>query len=481
MNDIDKLLTSSEKVAPLYRPTIYLESLDSVRFNEDSLNDPRLIYPTMEVILHILKGDQINLPEPYSFDSCSFLSIASQALEARRNNSIIHNHSNIYWNPFHLTLREDILHHTSYLKMVKEYFERPNDRVVLSAWYDLHDIDARKDVVNSLANRVDFEEYLENGNYRYKGLFYIKEYFDEVGWERKPLLKQKLDNYIDFLQTHNDLTTYGEEAPFYEVIKNGFSILRQNNIPFTDRSQIRIKGKDWLPENQLQMLLEFIDTCYNMILSNFSRCKQPSFCTNQKSIGKEAVSGEALAYRVNSQLNPYRKGVAYPVSAFLEDNNQFSTLASALDSEKVWQEVWNIVSDSDWLHLRYQLNALENAGYQNTTQYENLYERFIELIASGMANISVERNNLIKRIGLFFDPAKFAVNVLINAMNVVPNISAVQMQMPTVFQAVLNYSGQQSLQNQADFFFDYYKYALINSKNRNSMTFGLVQSLLKKR
>ncbi|MCI0623410.1 MAG: hypothetical protein L0387_17415, partial [Acidobacteria bacterium] len=113
--------------------TRLIESFDSVRHSPTAPDlTERKTHAQLELMLSMLFGERMAVPEPYSFDSLAFLSIAADVLTARpprRKNTPV-------WDPFLLFLREALPGHDSYRGMVADLL-RKGEKFVLSGWPEI--------------------------------------------------------------------------------------------------------------------------------------------------------------------------------------------------------------------------------------------------------------------------------------------------------------------------------------------------------
>lgn len=466
-------------VEPKNPARVYLESIDSVRFSGSSQDDPKLVYPTMEIILSVLNGKRIYVPEPYSFDSCAFLAIADKALFARQENAKIRNEYNPYWNPFRLTLRQNIAGHTDYLNMAREYFSRSNDKVVLSAWKDHPDVDERVGLLDKLKTKAGYQSLEAANDYRLRGLYQLKNYFEETGCEFCEKRSRNLSDFYGIVKQPEFLRQFSGESTYVDSFLKTLNTLESHEIVLTNRSQVRIQGKDWVDEKELQLYIEFIDTCYNMILSDFSACNQPSFCTNTSVEDGHPMAGESLAYQVNELVNPAMQGVSRPSSMSIEKGDHYQQLARSLNSEKMWETVWDILSGEDWLNKRYELNDMEARNLQETDAYLKKSEDFTNLIASGLTDISIPHEKKRKSLSFAFDHLNFGVNLVFTLMELGESIVVASGSMPQTYLPFLALAADYSIQNQTENFIAYYKTKTIEAIKKKEPTFGLVQTIMK--
>ena len=63
--------------------TRFIESFDSVRFANQKENLRRQTHATAELLISLLFGEPMIIPEPYSFDSLGFLYVGSDVLTKR--------------------------------------------------------------------------------------------------------------------------------------------------------------------------------------------------------------------------------------------------------------------------------------------------------------------------------------------------------------------------------------------------------------
>ena len=126
----------------------------------------------IELMLSLLLGERMIVPEPYSFDSLGFLDIAARGLDQRptlRKDCPV-------WDPFLLALRRYLPGHDSYRGIMGNLLRKPN--FILSAWPEITD---------DIESRNQFAQCIEKGNYSE-----VKKHFDPEKIERM----ERLDGYF---------------------------------------------------------------------------------------------------------------------------------------------------------------------------------------------------------------------------------------------------------------------------------------------
>ena len=252
--------------------TAFVESLDSARYasRESAAARASAAAARVDTILALLFGYRVVLPEPYSFDSAAFLDIAAEALDAwRRNPAARRSH------PFLVALQP---HHQTFRQMVAARLRDP--KFILSGFpqWD-RDQPARESLARAMSAGGSVASALDPGSHALATLDELSGYFTAARTYRARLPKVGLRTRIEQLQQSTvpaDLmlsrrAAFEEWGDTLAQLQRDARLLQQNGVDLTNRSAVRLVGRQMLPDPNYGCLVEAIDSAYNEVVLDAAR------------------------------------------------------------------------------------------------------------------------------------------------------------------------------------------------------------------
>lgn len=433
----------------------YLESLDPTRFvptlsAEERLE--RLVHLRLEILLSLLLGQKVFIPEPYSFDSLGFAGIATEVIESRDRlieknlqARLLLKRTPVFM-PFQLKLVSTQPSPHAYVDVVSTRVANPN--FILSSVPELTVIpgDAKMEATrlhlaeairregfealrNHLpADRADFPDYLA----------LLAKYFSSeqlpgalpLGTTRSPF--PTLEHYTQWLRGAdglNGLPTSLHESAI--ILIQAFSKLERAKIPITDRSRIRLYGKSHagLDDRMYELAVEFVDSCYNRVLgsaldADFKSHNTGGRVSNPAVREAELISKLGHAFLTNSHPSWENMDLLISPSAelvekFVEVSGGTNSTSGLVDLENwkswtaIWDRMWNTIASPEWMERLRRLQAALSVreGDDRLSEADEALDALISVIAKELRPIQIERKGVstVRLIALAMPLTKLAV------------------------------------------------------------------------
>ena len=244
-----------------------MESLDSARYaqRQSPAAKASAAAARVDTILALLFGYRVVLPEPYSFDSAAFLDIAAEALDAwRRNPAARRSH------PFLVALQP---HHKTFRHMVAARLRDP--QFILSGFpqWD-RDAPAREALARAVSAGQSLASAIGHASPELATLDELCGYFSPGRTYATRVPKVGLRTRIEQLQQsavpadlllsrHPEVEAWGDTLT---QLQRDTRLLQQNRVDLTNRSVVRLVGRQMLPDPNFGCLVEAIDSVYNEVV-----------------------------------------------------------------------------------------------------------------------------------------------------------------------------------------------------------------------
>lgn len=419
------------------RLTRFSESFDSVRHapdltkESDYLTDA-LMHCRIETLISLLFGEQILIPEPYSFDSIGFVEVATEVIRSRKRllaNPETRNilaRTPVYY-PFALSLLRFLPNHDSFRGITALRFG--NEKFILSSQPEISEQYSRRRKAseifqNSDKRFTDAVVHLGEARRTYlEKLDDLNDYFSstpDIAVGSSPLVGTRRVNtvqkYVDKLVNLSLRTIPGENVDEVLRIRNTFSVLQAKGVPLDDRSQIRLQGPKFVnSEADYKLSLEFIDSAYNRVLAKSSMAKMRSHNTGLRGFQEDVLVGEELSQLVQNRIGK-RKITSEPTALILEPSDNLKSIFNSTtekqitqyvttDWDSIWDAMWQVIASPKWaksiegLHLGLKLNS-ENDEEKRAEIFAHL-DRHIKVVTEAISPFLIQHqgNGILKFVG----------------------------------------------------------------------------------
>lgn len=366
----------------------FIESFDTVRNGEEDEN--RKKHAEIELMLSLLFGEPMVVSEPQSFDSLGFLKIATEVIDCRPKYI---KRSHIY-NPFVLALRPG---HNSYRDMIYSLLRKEN--FIPSGWSKITDIDERQTLA-SLIKDGKFDEAICSFN-DYSDSLEQLERLDKYFCKASPIYTKEpyipLTDYTGYLAKLD----IAELPPYLESYKESISdlkdaveLLGKKNIDLTNRSVIRLHGKDYFDEKIFKGILEYVDSCYNRVVAS--------------SVTGSVKEGTSIFSTDGDGENEYvlaAKDLTHSAMDAFSNNKSLSTNYSLciLPYEKIetkfkldWTEIWDVLTDKTFFESVNNLHKALNSDYRTADQALSTH---INLLSKSLQQVYIYKSGHLIKAG----------------------------------------------------------------------------------
>lgn len=359
-------------------PLRYIESFDTVRHDSVTRSATALAQAELELIIGLLFGERMVVHGSMSFDSRAFLSIASKIIPAPD----LARHSPVR-RPFELALIPSP-NFANYSELVSYQFSRTHNEFILSGWSEISRDDRRRKLISEamasgnfdIAHRElrDFREELEQ-------IERLGEYFGSHRPRVAEPARKSLQDHIEaFANISNDEIKSGSFDRARKIPQKLRELLDANAINFKNRTDIRVKGNQYFTPDQLQLVIEFIDSAYNRVIAESVGASVCVFSTGGDARDQDVFSGELIANIINSSIAPQDEIQSPYVLEIDKDRLTLGGLEKSTSTDSFWQHIWPILSDEDWID---SVDKLHSA--KSRTEIEEQIERHIQFLASAIS------------------------------------------------------------------------------------------------
>lgn len=317
--------------------TIYLESLDPVRYTgrDDSLE--RRIHATIELMVALLLGQRIVISEPVSFDSIGFLEIGRDLLlSCTRENRLERR-----FLPFRLAVRRYRSGHRNYRHLVASWLR--NLAYPLSGWPEISSHRRAREELSTLIAQGKFNECrirfpaVED---RIESLEIFDHYFGEQATFDARIPSITLDKFAQRALRLAASDSY--ETEDLRRLRNGLIALRRAGVPISDRSRIRHFGEQVIDRPTHDAIVEFLDSCYNLVVAKSSRAEAVVFTSGGRTVD-DLIDSSSLFPHFTSFLD-----VAYPITTLHLVISRILNQGQPERSLPGWDEIVRIIASPDW-------------------------------------------------------------------------------------------------------------------------------------
>jgi len=285
----------------------YLESLDSVRFLHGENIDGGMKHAEIELMLSILFGEPIVIPEPYSCVSLGFLDIAPEILNTIGGHKFKTSRSPVS-KPFKLALRSDIPGHSSYREMISTFLK---DKDFYLPWPEINrDMKTRKRLAKCIIEKKYDEatQYFdsEEDKKRITNLDNLDSYFSDNNNLCNAKTLETLDSYANWITKISDKDIDNLEIDYNkDYIKDLVKEIEKLGI-YERRSIYRtiIEEREGILNPDITKgILVCIDSCYNNIVAKSVQAGSRVITTKEYANNPYIEAGEILASLAISKLD----------------------------------------------------------------------------------------------------------------------------------------------------------------------------------
>lgn len=324
----------------------FIESFDPVRFPDNAV-DQNNVHAKLDLLIQsILFGEQMIVPEPYSFDSVGFLRIATDLLRARPEPTPRRMQSPA-WNPFLLVLREQS--GGSYRSMIATQLRNPG--FILSGWPTVSDKEKERAKIAAAVENGDWSEAARplHGDFveQLARVADLDAYFSTLRLPTAGPPAVPLPQYVEWLEKADVSGQEDEIGHDVRRLQNSAGVLREAGVDLNNRSDVRIKGRDLLAEDDFKGIVEFIDSSYSEVVHSSTRGTSLILSTPLVHPSERQVfSAQELSTRAHHQRlralgrpsQPRGQRVALKVDDGIGYQDFLSPAA-----------LWDIVTDEAWI------------------------------------------------------------------------------------------------------------------------------------
>jgi hypothetical protein len=320
----------------LYSRSHYLESFDPTR-HQRGVEDYRVLHAKVELMLSLLFGMPMVVPEPYSFDSWAFLDIGWDVLEARA--SIKPTGSGL-WNPFVLSSRRpQIQYHTIVADLIGKRGFYLSSEPVLDK-----EIRARQLISKAIGNK-DWRTADQIASQFHSPIVRrierLEDYFKDHRAVRATLPSKRLEECVQSLE--KDDPRFKEFEDTATKLRHAVAVGRRKKVNFDDRTDFRRKLPGELDEQYYIGLREYMDTAWNRVVASSTNAVARSFSTSEDVRQPLVRDAEELARLCfDSQADPSWSRLTLEVDAS-------DDLIRALGSSIRWETIMALINTREWI------------------------------------------------------------------------------------------------------------------------------------
>lgn len=368
--------------------TRYVESLDSVRFTNETDLAERLTHAELEVMLTLLFGDQIHLSQNQSFDSRGFLAVAPAVLAAKP----AYTNSSPVARPFLLSLLfgQPYSETRDFKHLIAHQLERGHDNFILAAWPTIsEDLNARKTLAKHVrkgkfkAARRDFPEHDE----QLAALKQMARYFAsmEISISQPPTTT--LEQYVDYLASLPADTFPEHIYPQLREVPSAIQTLRNMGVVFANRTSIRnAHNSDDIAPSVMEFLLEYVDSAYNRVNADSIGANSAVYSNRGSGSDVNNIIAGLVAQKVSEQKGEIAKGEWSPFHLDIDSSKLNSPTVSALESiPGRWSNVWEILTDKEWIASVETMHRT----YRDNVAFREAVHKHAELLGKRVADLQI--------------------------------------------------------------------------------------------
>lgn len=397
--------------------TRFIEAFDSVRHapsydnSKKDFNKPRkeqLLHSKIETLLSIVLGERLLIPEPYSFDSLGFIETAVEVLESkkriasfRRNTAAIS--TTLISNPFVLCLMN---RNNDYRNMIAGRLRKEN--FILSAL---------PHISNKQEKRKSFADYIQDSSKKFvdcvkyvgseaksylENLDRLDDYFSQpikTGPYRTLAGTRKVnlvDTYVDWLVQAKLKAFRSDHIPYVDKLQIAFNKLKKNGIKLDNRSDIRMRGRTCLDDDEYYLALEYVDSSYNRVLAKSTMAIMKTHSTGEVPITDYVMAGEQLSRFTQERLSRV-SSYGPPMSLDISPTKELQSDFKVISWEYLWDRIWEIVAQPKWQESVKTLHDAIIPTIDGKKSLDNLREELenalnehLALVSKSMAPFVVE-------------------------------------------------------------------------------------------
>ena len=401
----------------------YIESMDSVRFNLDDemlqpkghikpnivltdhqINEKNAVTLKMresqlliEILISMLFGYRIAVQQSFSFDSLGFLK-AFDSIIKKRDKMEKHLIPPAFRNPFIFSFfkpSEMDLNKKSeyYMKVVANSLKNPDFR--LSGWTEIDENLTERTELASLLLNMNIDKAVEKFSFledKIETIHRISMYVSRTPYLLAKPRSYNLQSLIYWIKNIPESISIENIPPdFIKELKDNINKLEEAKIPFSNRSKVRQNGKDILPLNDLVPLIEYVDTIYNIVVSDSMGTHSEILSTSSQINNRSSDFGKTLA-RIAAQF-PY----GLERDKFIKHDKECLSMSMKLSFENLTffnkllensiEEVWQTIADQKWQE---SIDKLHSAMINNSEEILDLSYNHICLLSDKLKSIMIK-------------------------------------------------------------------------------------------
>lgn len=348
----------------------YLTCLDTVRFSDRevprTVQEEYLLGCRLETLLTLALGQQIQVPEPYSFDSYGFLVVADEVVRGR-DGAPSNAKRAINYNPFALA-RLDAT--KTYLEIVAGRLRSasaglapPSAPFLLSGLASLNNDEKTRRCVASHIERKNFRaaEELVSGREREilemvgrLGSVYFCASADPSVNGRSDKAKVPLTAYFEHLEALRNEKSLEQVQEVFASLAGVFKNYKEcAPLGYATRSEVRLgiafmREREIQPSAALALFQSFCDSVYNRLVGSHSRAHFATYtsCLGEESAHIERVAGCAHAVLYQEHPRSWDEvALSVDPQPFPERLRPFRAPANW---RKIWQGFWEMAATKAW-------------------------------------------------------------------------------------------------------------------------------------
>lgn len=376
----------------------FIESLDSVRFGGKPQDyDQRVLHAKIEVMLSLLVGQPLVIPEPYSFDSLGFLDIADEVLAVWKNYRREENIRNSrVSHPFIVALRDD---HPDYRRMLAYNLGRDPTKFILSG---LSEITNEKDIRKSIGKLIgegetgDFnaaKKLLDQDcRHRMEQLEDLNNYFSRDGaFTNAQAPTIPMSEYFGLIMGRRGFRDELQQDA--QSLQVSIQTLMNAGIPLDNRTEVRVHGRKYLDEAPYQQILEFTDSSYNRVIADAGRAAERFHTTGGVGSSLSVVSGEVLCKFAHDELSTIVP-VWGDISLIVAPTYDLKQKMETVNWQNVWEQVFKLMAGKDWIIIVKKLNdAITSSADDKRSEIEAALNELVVLATSGLDSLVITYEN----------------------------------------------------------------------------------------
>jgi hypothetical protein len=368
--------------------THYLESFDPTRHTRQ-VDHRRRLHAKIELLLSLLFGLPMIVPESYSFDSWAFLDISWDVLDKR---SSVKREARGLWDPFMLSMRAQ---HGEYHTMVADLLGSMNFFLSAEPVLD-QDMRARTLMSEAIRKRdwrsadrvaASFQTPIVQRIERLDSYFSAQAQFLRSG----PPIK-RLEECVRTLEGIDGRLANFEKT--VSTLREAIRIGRSKKVNFDNRTDFRRKLRPELDPDSYLGLQEFMDTAWNRVVASSTVASTRSFSTGEDLTSPFVQDAEEVA-RLSFDSN----GVPSWSRLTLEIATS-EELVRALDENIPWESILALINTTEWVISNERLQkALKRSATRTLDPWgpaEEALSKHVEFLADKLQPFTLQaKDNLV--------------------------------------------------------------------------------------